>query len=420
MSVSIILEELNMEQTSNHVGQAMTKNQKWVLASTASGFSLENMDIMFLSFALAPIIASLHISSTAAGWIGSITNLGMLAGGAIFGLVGDRIGRVKTFTYTIFIFALATAAMFFAHSLPTIYLCRFLAGIGAGGEYGVGIALIAENFEPHLIGRLTSVAAIGGQVGAIFAAIMAAYIIPHFGWNALFLLGIIPVILTFFIRRHVHESQEFIVAHQKTIANHQKISVSRLFATPRLALQTLGLMVMTIVQIAGYFGLMNWLPSIVQKQQGLSVSGSSIWMIATIVGMSIGMMVFGTVMDNWGPRWAFGIFLLGSATVMFTILMVQSSIALILAGALIGFFSNGMFGGYGAVISQLYPTAIRSTANSIIMNVGRAIGGFSSVVIGLLMDHYSLGVTMGFLSALYILSFIVMSSLPGMRKLANH
>ena len=378
-----------MEQTSNHVGQAMTKNQKWVLASTASGFSLENMDIMFLSFALAPIIASLHISSTAAGWIGSITNLGMLAGGAIFGLVGDRIGRVKTFTYTIFIFALATAAMFFAHSLPTIYLCRFLAGIGAGGEYGVGIALIAENFEPHLIGRLTSVAAIGGQVGAIFAAIMAAYIIPHFGWNALFLLGIIPVILTFFIRRHVHESQEFIVAHQKTIANHQKISVSRLFATPRLALQTLGLMVMTIVQIAGYFGLMNWLPSIVQKQQGLSVSGSSIWMIATIVGMSIGMMVFGTVMDNWGPRWAFGIFLLGSATVMFTILMVQSSIALILAGALIGFFSNGMFGGYGAVISQLYPTAIRSTANSIIMNVGRAIGGFSSVVIGLLMDHYS-------------------------------
>lgn len=405
-----------MEQTSNHVGQAMTKNQKWVLASTASGFSLENMDIMFLSFALAPIIASLHISSTAAGWIGSITNLGMLAGGAIFGLVGDRIGRVKTFTYTIFIFALATAAMFFAHSLPAIYICRFLAG----GEYGVGIALIAENFEPHLIGRLTSVAAIGGQVGAIFAAIMAAYIIPHFGWNALFLLGIIPVILTFFIRRHVHESQEFIVAHKKTIANHQRISVSRLFATPRLALQTLGLMVMTIVQIAGYFGLMNWLPSIVQKQQGLSVSGSSIWMIATIIGMSIGMMVLGTVMDNWGPRWAFGIFLLGSATVMFTIPMVQSSIALILAGALVGFFSNGMFGGYGAVISQLYPTAIRSTANSIIMNVGRAIGGFSSVVIGLLMDHYSLGVTMGFLSALYILSFIVMSSLPGMRKLANH
>lgn len=408
-----------MQQTSTQIGHTMTKNQKWVMASTAAGFSLENMDIMFLSFALAPIIAELHISSAAAGWIGSITNLGMLAGGAIFGLVGDRIGRVKTFTYTIFIFAFATAAMFFAHTLPMIYTMRFLAGIGAGGEYGVGIALIAENFQPGLIGRLTSLAAIGGQVGAIFAAVMAAYIIPAFGWNALFLLGVIPVILTFFIRRHVYESDEFLVAHAHAVKTHEKIAVSRLFATPALALQTLGLMVMTIVQIAGYFGLMNWLPSIVQKQQGLSVSGSSLWMVATIVGMSIGMMVFGTIMDIFGPRWAFGIFLLGSASVMFTILMVKSAVALILAGSLIGFFSNGMFGGYGAVISRLYPTEIRSTANSIIMNVGRAIGGFSSVVIGLLMDHYSLAVTMGCLSALYILSFLVMQALPGMRKLAH-
>lgn len=408
-----------MQQTSTQIGHTMTKNQKWVMASTAAGFSLENMDIMFLSFALAPIIAELHISSAAAGWIGSITNLGMLAGGAIFGLVGDRIGRVKTFTYTIFIFAFATAAMFFAHTLPMIYTMRFLAGIGAGGEYGVGIALIAENFQPRLIGRLTSLAAIGGQVGAIFAAVMAAYIIPAFGWNALFLLGVIPVILTFFIRRHVYESDEFLVAHAHAVKTHEKIAVSRLFATPALALQTLGLMVMTIVQIAGYFGLMNWLPSIVQKQRGLSVSGSSLWMVATIVGMSIGMMVFGTIMDNFGPRWAFGIFLLGSASVMFTILMVKSAVALILAGSLIGFFSNGMFGGYGAVISRLYPTEIRSTANSIIMNVGRAIGGFSSVVIGLLMDHYSLAVTMGCLSALYLLSFLVMQALPGMRKLAH-
>lgn len=408
-----------MQQTSTHLTQSMTKNQKWVMASTAAGFSLENMDIMFLSFALAPIIAELHISSAAAGWIGSITNLGMLAGGAIFGLVGDRIGRVKTFTYTIFIFAFATAAMFFAHSLPVIYTLRFLAGIGAGGEYGVGIALIAENFQPGLIGRLTSLAAIGGQVGAIFAAVMAAYIIPAFGWNALFLLGVIPVLFTFFIRRHVRESQEFIDAHRKAVKTHEKISVGRLFATPALAVQTLGLMVMTIVQIAGYFGLMNWLPSIVQKQQGLSVSGSSLWMVATIIGMSIGMMVFGTIMDNFGPRWAFGIFLIGSASIMFTILMAKNTFELIFAGAMIGFFSNGMFGGYGAVISRLYPTEIRSTANSIIMNVGRAIGGFSSVVIGLLMDHYTLAVTMGCLSALYVLSFIVMMSLPGMRKLVH-
>ena len=408
-----------MEQTSNKL-LTQANNEKWVMASTAAGFSLENMDIMFLSFALAPIIAELHLSGTAAGWIGSITNLGMLAGGAVFGLLGDRIGRVKTFSYTIFIFAFATAAMFFAHSLSAIYVLRFLAGIGAGGEYGVGMALIAENFAANRIGRLTSVAAIGGQIGAIFAALAAAVIIPHFGWNALFLLGIIPVVLTYFIRQHVSESAEFITAHAQAQAKHEKIAVSRLFATPRLAVQTLGLMVMAIVQIAGYFGLMNWLPTIVQKQLNLNVSSSSIWMISTIVGMSIGMMTFGNIFDHFGPRRAFAIFLIGSAVMVYVLSLAQNMATLLIIGAVMGFFSNGMFGGYGAVISRLYPTEIRSSANNIIVNIGRAIGGFSSVVIGILMDHYNLTVVMGFLSALYIISFIVMMSLPGLKELSNN
>jgi MFS family permease len=396
---------------------SMSTNQKWVLASMSSGFLLENMDVMFLSFSLSEIIAQMHISSAAGGWIGTFTNLGMFFGGALFGLLGDRIGRVKTFSYTIFLFAIATGLTYFAHNITALYALRFLAGIGAGGEYGVGIALIAENFQTNQIGRASSVAAVGGQIGSIVAALLAAWIIPAYGWNTLFLFGVVPVVLTYFVRRHVKESDEFLAAHKKAEETSEKISFGRLFETPRLALQTLGLMLMTIVQIAGYFGLMNWLPSIVQKKQGLSVSGSSYWMIATIIGMSLGMMVFGTIMDKIGPRWAFSIFLLGSEVVVFAIVNVTSYWAMLLAGALTGFFSNGMFGGYGAVISQLYPTEIRSTANNLIMNTGRAIGGFSSVIIGALMDHYNLYVVMGFLSALYIISFLVMISLPGLREI---
>ncbi|MEK0396889.1 MFS transporter [Lactobacillus delbrueckii] len=395
----------------------MSTNQKWVLASVSSGFLLENMDVMFLSFSLSEIIAQMHISSAAGGWIGTFTNLGMFFGGALFGLLGDRIGRVKTFSYTIFLFAIATGLTYFAHNITALYALRFLAGIGAGGEYGVGIALIAENFQANQIGRASSVAAVGGQIGSIVASLLAAWIIPTYGWNTLFLFGVVPVVLTYFVRRHVKESDEFLAAHKKAEETGEKISFGRLFETPRLALQTLGLMLMTIVQIAGYFGLMNWLPSIVQKKQGLSVSGSSYWMIATIIGMSIGIMVFGTIMDKICPRWAFGIFLLGSAVVVFAIVNVTSYWTMLLAGALTGFFSNGMFGGYGAVISQLYPTEIRSTANNLIMNTGRAIGGFSSVIIGALMDHYNLYVVMGFLSALYIISFLVMISLPGLREI---
>lgn len=406
-----------METTAQH--HALSKNQKWTIASTSAGFALENMDVLFLSFALSSIISDLHINGAQAGLISSITNLGMLVGGIFFGVIADRFGRVRTFSHTVFIFAFATAAMYFANSITLIYLCRFIAGVGAGGEYGVGITLIAENFNHHKIGKMTSIAAIGGQIGAILAAISAAFIIPAFGWRALFLFGLIPVGLTYFIRRHLHESDEFLAAKKAEADPSKRVRISALFKTPKLAYQTIALSVMVIVQIAGYFGLMNWLPSIMQQKLHLSVSGSSIWMIATIVGMSIGMMTFGSILDYFGPRLAFGIFLIASALAVFSITLAINEITLLLAGAVLGFFSNGMFGGYGAVISRLYPTEIRSTANNVIVNIGRAIGGFSSVAIGFLMDHYSLIVVMGFLSVLYLISLCTMLTIPNLKKLGR-
>ncbi len=397
----------------------MTTQQRWVVASTASGFTLENMDIMFLSFSLSLIIADFGIKQTTAGWIGTITNIGMLVGGIIFGILGDKLGRVKVFSHTIFIFALATGLTYFANNIWVLYVLRFLAGIGAGGEYGVGMSMVAENFRREHVGRLTSICAIGGQVGAILAALLATWILPN--WKLLFLVGVIPVILVFFVRRNVKESDTFLQAHDKAQQEHHRVSIARLFANGRLAWQTIGLILMCIVQIAGYFGLMNWLPTIAQKRSGLSVKGSSLWMIATILGMCLGMIVFGTVMDKFGPRWAFGIFLLGSCASMYTIIVASNVVTLVLAGALVGFFSNGMFGGYGTVISLLYPTEIRSTANNFIMNMGRAIGGFSSVVIGLIMDvtNNNVTVVMVSLSCLYIFSFVVMLCLPGLHKLTQ-
>lgn len=406
-------------ETSTVRDHALTTNQKWTIASTSAGFALENMDVLFLSFALSSIIADLHINGAAAGLISSITNLGMLAGGILFGLIADRFGRVRTFSHTVFIFAFATAAMYFASNITLVYIFRFIAGVGAGGEYGVGITLIAENFNRNKIGKMTSIAAIGGQVGAILAAICAAIILPMLGWRALFVFGLVPVGLTHFIRRHLHESDEFIAARKAEVDPKKTVRISALFKTPKLAYQTVALMVMVVVQIAGYFGLMNWLPSIMQQKLGLSVSGSSVWMIATIVGMSIGMMTFGSILDYFGPRRAFGIFLIASAIAVFGITLAFNQVTLLIAGAILGFFSNGMFGGYGAVISRLYPTEIRSTANNVIVNVGRAIGGFSSVAIGFLMDHYSLMVVMGFLAVLYLISFVTMLTIPNLKRLGQ-
>lgn len=401
-------------QKNEHI--QLTRNQKLVLTSSSLGFGLENMDVLFLSFTMSSVIASLHISAGAAGLIGTITNWGMLLGGVLFGMLGDRFGRVKTFTYTIFVFALATALMSIANNITSIYIFRFIAGIGAGGEYGLGITLIAEAFPKKELGRMSSIASIGGQVGAVAAAILAAFVIPSLGWHALYLFGLLPIILVFFVRRHIKESAEFLrVKENRKITTIHAIK-KYMFADLGTAWTSIGLMIMTTVQIAGYFGLMNWLPSIVEQQSHLSVKGSSLWMISTIIGMSIGMMTFGTIFDKMGPRLSFGIFLLASAVLVYALAYAHSIGLLLIIGAVVGFFSNGMYGGYGAIVSRIYPTEVRSSANNIIVGVGRAVGGMSSLVIGLIMERYSLIVVMLFLSILYLISFTVMMTLPGLKN----
>ncbi|WP_195516850.1 MFS transporter [Enterococcus dispar] len=391
----------------------MSKYQRKVLVSTSAGIALENMDIMFLSFSLSTIITTFGITGTQAGFISTVTNLGMLVGGIIFGILADKYGRVKVFSQTVIIFSIASLLMFFASNIYLVYLFRFIAGIGAGGEYGACMSLISETFSKKHLGRATSTAAIGAQVGAILAAILASLIIPLLGWKMLYVIGVIPVLLVLDIRRGLKEPESFAKNHN----DKQAGKFSLLFADKQTAWQTIGLSLMVTVQIAGYFGLMNWLPSIMQKQLHLSVSGSSLWMISTILGMCLGMMTFGTVMDKLGPRLAYGVFLICSAASVFLIVLAHDKWTLLGAAVIVGYFINGMYGGYGAIISSLYPTTIRATANNFIMNVGRAIGGFSSVIIGFLMDHYSLMTVIIFLSAIYLISLVVMLTLPGLKKM---
>ena len=389
----------------------MSKYQRKVLISTAAGIGLENMDIMFLAFSLSSIISSLQVTSAQAGFISTITNLCMLAGGIFFGLLADKIGRVKVFSYTVITFSIASLLMFFASNIYLVYLFRFIAGVGAGGEYGACMSLVSETFSKKNLARATSVVAIGGQVGAIVAAVLASLIIPVLGWKMLYVIGVLPIFFVLFIRRGLTEPESF----TKRQESGDKPKLSLLFKDGKTSWQTIGLTLMVTVQIAGYFGLMNWLPSIMQKQLGLSVSGSSLWMISTIFGMSLGMLTFGIVMDKLGPKLSFGLFLIASSLSVYLIVLAKGQWSLLLSTMLVGYFINGMYGGYGAIISSLYPTEIRATANNVIMNLGRAIGGFSSVVIGFLMDNYSLKAVVICLSVIYLVSLCIMLTIPGFK-----
>ncbi|QPQ34202.1 MFS transporter [Lysinibacillus sp. JNUCC-52] len=387
----------------------MDYRKKTVVASVA-GLTLEGMDIMFISFAMTMIIAEFNIDLATGGLISSITNVGMLLGGIVFGVLADKYGRVKVFTYTVILFAIGTALTGLATSIEQVYLFRFIAGIGAGGEYGIGMALVAEAWPKNKQGRASSYVSVGAQYGVILAALLSAIILPTLGWRALFFVGVVPVIFAFIVRKNLDESPEWLAAqkNKKASKKAEKGKLVQLFETPRTAITTISLIIMATVQIAGYNGLMIWLPSMLQQSQGLSVSSSAIWTISTAVGMIVGMLTFGLFLDRFGAKRAFGVFLIASACAVFLYSYATGSVGVLIGGAIVGFFSNGMFAGYGALIGSLYPVQIRSTATNTIFNFGRAIGGFSPILVGYILQSYDMKVAMLYLAGLYCMSFIVM------------
>ncbi|KMY52931.1 MFS transporter [Bacillus sp. FJAT-27231] len=390
----------------------MDYRKKTVVASVA-GLTLEGMDIMFISFAMSMMIAEFHIDLATGGLISSITNIGMLLGGMIFGVLADKFGRVKVFTYTVLLFAIGTALTGLAANIEQVYLFRFIAGLGAGGEYGIGMALVAEAWPKNKQGRASSYVSAGAQYGVILAALLSAMILPALGWRALFFVGVVPVIFAVIVRKNLEESPEWLAAQKdkKAAKKGEKGKLIQLFATPRATMTTIALSIMATVQIAGYNGLMIWLPSMLQQSQGLSVSSSALWTISTAVGMIIGMLTFGQFMDRFGAKRSFGIFLLASACAVFLYSYATGSAGVLIGGAIVGFFSNGMFAGYGALISSYYPVQIRSTATNTIFNFGRAVGGLSPILVGYILQSYDMTVAMIYLAALYCISFVVMLTL---------
>ncbi|MGX7440589.1 MFS transporter [Aerococcus urinae] len=393
------------------------ENKKKAVISSIIASGTDDLNVMFLSFSMASIITEFSLSGAQAGAIATVTNLGMLLGGLIFGYLGDRYHKLNILKITLLIFSLASGAIAFAPSITMLYILRFIAGIGVGGEYGIALGIMAQIVPVHKMGRISALNGVAGQVGSITSAALAGLFLSHLGWRGLFLFGLAPLLLVLYMQVAIKDEKEFYpVKNDSALDKSEKINFAVLFKDLRTSYQTIALMLMCTVQIAGYFGMMNWLPTIMQEQAGLSVQGSSLWMISTIVGMSLGMVAFGRLFDQFGPRLMFGAFLLASAFGVYLFSQITSPLGMLFGGAMMGFFVNGMFPGYGATVSYLYPKSVQSMDNNLILNVGRAVGGFSSMIIGIIMEHGNVTMVMLFLSCLYIFSFVVMLTIPGIKQ----
>jgi len=376
---------------------------KLAMAASAIGYGVEGFDLFLLVFLLSTISASLGISTTRVSSLMTGTLLGAVAGGIGFGVLSDRFGRVRVLTWTILLFGIFTGLCAFARGYWDLLAYRTIAGLGFGGEFGIGLALVAETWPASLRARASSYVALGGQAGILCAAVFTPILLPYIGWRGMFLVGILPVALTFGLRRFLHEPEIF----QEAVSHpHKTAPIRLLFADAATCRKSAGMLILCSVQQIGYYGLMTWLPFYLSTRHGLSLTRSAIWTCVTVIGMSLGIWAFGQLADRFGRRPIFFVFQAMAAIMVLVYSRLEQPVALLVGGAVMGVFVNGMLGGYGTLISELYPTEVRATAQNLFFNFGRALAGFAPLAVGLIAAHYSFATALGALASLYVVDIV--------------
>lgn len=411
------IEELEFEET------GVTRKERWkIMWASIIGYAMDGLDVLILSFAMAAIVSEFGLTLGEGGMIATYTLIGTVLGGYIFGIFADWWGRVHTFSLTIIIFSIFTGACAFADNAVHLDILRFLAGLGLGGEYGIGMTLVSETWPGAKRARATAGVAMGWQAGAVLAAILAAVVLPDYGWRGLFLVGVLPALLAAWARHGIKEppmwvqrkemkkalqarkdaGEKLTAEEEEQLTEAKKFPLAHLFADKKTTIATIALTIMTSVQNFGYYGIMVWLPMILLKEHGLTTKSMSGWMIVTVIGMIAGIFVFGWLCDRLGRKKPYLLFYVCAAAMVYIYVNLGTPIALLFGGAFLGFFCNGMMAGYGTLLSENYTTDARSTAQNFIFNTGRAVGGFAPVIIGTIAQTNGFNTAFVLLSAVYL------------------
>jgi MFS family permease len=375
------------------------------LAGSAIGYAMDGFDLLILGFMLRIISADLKLSPAEGASLVTATLIGAVIGGIVFGMLSDKLGRVRILTWTIVVFAVFTGMCALSQGYWDLLAYRTIAGVGLGGEFGIGMALVAEAWPPSKRARASSYVGLGWQAGVLLAALLTPILLPVIGWRGMFAVGIFPAVAAYFIRRDLHEPEVFVANAAKSGGES---SLRLLVADAATARTSLGLVILCSVQNFGYYGVMIWLPNYLSARFGFGLTQSATWTSVTILGMAVGIYAFGQIADRVGRKPAFIAWMLGAGIMVVLYSRLTDPSALLIAGAVMGFFVNGMLGGYGALMSELYPTAARATAQNVLFNIGRAIGGFGPVVVGFIAASVGFETAIALLAVLYGIDILAM------------
>lgn len=179
------------------------------MLAAISGYAMDGFDLLILGFMLPAISVSLVLDPSQAGSLVTWTLIGAVIGGILFGHLSDRFGRIRILTVTILMFSLFTGLCAVAQGYWDLLAYRTLAGVGLGGEFGIGMALIAEAWPQEKRNRASAWVGIGWQLGVLLAAFITPPLLSVIGWRGMFLVGMLPALLSFVLRRSMGEPESF-------------------------------------------------------------------------------------------------------------------------------------------------------------------------------------------------------------------
>ena len=446
------------------------------LLASCFGWMLDAFDVMLYAMVLAYLMQDLSISKPTAGLLGSLTLLASAFGGMIFGLVADRFGRTLALRLSILIYSVFTALCGLSQNVIQLAVFRLFLGLGMGGEWASGVALVSEYFPSEHRGKALGFMQSFWAIGYALAALITAIVLPKFGWRAVFFTGILPALIVFWIWNKVEEpelwkkarkefkgpaqikeqppSAEAAVSasqpelrgeagdkHSVSGANYKKSAgIEKSSQAPEmpsgeymnnhsyirpaakrfsshLAKLTLLVTLMNALTMFAWWGFNLWIPGYLSLGReaggvGLSTRHMSSLVMFMQVGMWLGYLTFGYISDIFGRKKSYVLFLITASLLVFLYSITPSPSLLLFLGPLVAFFGTGYFSGFGALTAELYPTRIRATLQGITYNSGRIVSAIAPMAIGSLAQQHGFKVAFWLVSVAFILAALTWSAIP--------
>jgi len=400
--------------------RGMTRYHWFVLTVAALGWLFDCLDQQLFNLARKPAMETLlaaadgSVDPKAVDFYGGLATcifmIGWATGGLFFGVIGDRLGRAKTMMITIVIYSLCTGLSALSQGFWDFAFYRFITGLGVGGEFAVGVALVAEvmpdRARPYALGLLQALSAVGNFLAALIGIglgqaqlHMGSKIAGWEPWRWKFVIGALPAVLALVIRAGLKEPERW--KEMKKQAEATGIALGgygQLFADPRWRKNALLGMLLACAGVIGLWGIgffaIDLQRSVLKKTfeaQGLSgqeLAGRlTIWsgvaMMMIQIGAFAGMMLAARVCQWLGRKPFFAIAFTAamlSTAMVFRYLDDITDIWWMLP--IMGFCQLSLFAGYAIYFPELFPTRLRSTGTSFCYNVGRFVAASGPFLLG--------------------------------------